>query len=800
MKKKLVTLLLVSSMALMNFTSAYGADDFTDSGYAAAEGPSDVENGTDIGEAVNGEEISVPEDTGNITDFDDSGNEFASEQADDELFSDEKEIPSVQEGDVSVENASQGITAGTSTYSEKSSFGRRKALSQLKGMGINSGSYSWNWANPEYTSYYTDERGSLHIVAWKDQILYDAACNSDLNITSVTKIQLPLPVWGGFYVAPDGNFYVAVGQRNLNEDNNVIAVRVLKYSCTWKLLGATDIGGGYTNMFEGIYIPFDAASLRMTQIGSTLIVHTGREMYGMEGIHHQSNITFVINTQNMTLIDSDMPYCSHSFNQFVVNDGSHVYFLDHGDAYYRGLILSSFSAYSGGYIAQDSAVNLFPFMGATGDNYTGCEVTGFSLTGNNLITLGKSVPHEFAVNGQTGYENLNKNIFMIVTDKNSMLSKFIWLTQYSPSGAEVTLTEPKLIPVGNNQYAILFSEENTDQSILHYLLMDGSGNVILSKLYKNVTIQTDSQPVLWGQNIVWVSGNYDNGNYDSSSTFLYEIPVVTTPLGGISLDQTNLTIDEGNTQKLIPFFTPSDSDDVKDVIWTSSNSKIASVSADGIIKGNGYGQATIIASAGNFQAQCQVMVRVPETDTPLATPTLQLSQKAANQMHLTWSKISGAKGYQIYCKKNSQSSYKKIKTLKTGTLSFDIAATPGIKYSFKIRAYGTNASGKTKYSKFSAAKSKKADVPAPSKISCKMNNGGTQISWSKVAGVSGYVIYRNGTAAKTVKASASSWKDTKAYNSQTGLYWVYNYYVRAFKTINGKRIYSKATKVANLYS
>lgn len=60
----------------------------------------------------------------------------------------------------------------------------------------------------------------------------------------------------------------------------------------------------------------------------------------MEGIHHQSNITFVINTQDMTLINSDMPYCSHSFNQFVVNDGSHVYFLDHGDACYRGLILS----------------------------------------------------------------------------------------------------------------------------------------------------------------------------------------------------------------------------------------------------------------------------------------------------------------------------------------------------------------------------------------------------------------------------------------------------------------------------
>ena len=61
-------------------------------------------------------------------------------------------------------------------------------------------------------------------------------------------------------------------------------------------------------------------------------------------------------------------------------------------------------------------------------------------------------------------------------------------------------------------------------------------------------------------------------------------------------------------------------------------------------------------------------------------------------------------------------------------------------------------------------------------------------------------VGRNGSAAKTVKSSVSTWKDTKAYDSQTGMYWVYNYYVKAFKTVNGKRIYSKPTKTINLYS
>ena len=65
-----------------------------------------------------------------------------------------------------------------------------------------------------------------------------------------------------------------------------------------------------------------------------------------------------------------------------------------------------------------------------------------------------------------------------------------------------------------------------------------------------------------------------------------------------------------------------------------------------------------------------------------------------------------------------------------------------------------------------------------------MSNGGTEVSWTKVAGASGYVIYRNGSAAKTVKSSVSTWKDTKAYDFQTGMYWIYNYYVKAFKTVN----------------
>lgn len=791
MKKKLTIFLLSALVAFHSFSAVYATDEFTNE---FTDGVIDSGNSADL------EIASDPEDIFNAS------SDFSSESdcediSLDDLFSDEKELTPAREGDITTASIGQGITAPTSVYTKGSSFGRVKSLTKLKNMGISGGSYGWYHASPEYSSYYTDSADNLHIVTYKSQKLYDFTCDHNFNITNTVTVKLPLPLWGGFYAAPDGNFYVAVGQNNLNEDSSLTVVKILKYNHSWKLLGTTDINGGYSNIFTGIYIPFDAASLRMTQTGSTLIVHTGREMYSIDGVHHQSDITFVINTQTMTLIDSDMPYNSHSFNQFVVNDGSQVYFLDHGDAYGRGLILSSFSAYAEGYLEQNDCVNLFPFMGESGNNYTGCEVTDFTLIGDTLITIGKSVPHSHAINGETGYNaNLNQNIFMILTNKNDLTSRFIWLTQYAPSGSSITLTEPRLVPVGNDRYVVLYSEETSKQSILHYLLMDNSGSILLSKDYKNVSFQTDSQPILWGRNITWVSGNYDNGKYSSSNAYLYQIPVVTVPLTAVTLDRTKVTLTEGTTRTLRTVFSPSDSDDVKDIIWKSSNSDIASVSSDGTIRANGYGRATITASVGNFTAQCQVTVKVPQTNTPLARPSLKLSQTSAQKIHLTWNKISGAKGYQIYCKTGSQSSYKRIATLKSASLSYDASVTPGKKYSFKVRAYGTNASGKTKYSKSSPGKTKTAIVPAPSKLTWDMTQSAALLSWTKVDGVSGYVVYRNGKAAKTLKSSATSWKDTRAYDSKTGVYWIYDYYIKAFKTVNGKKIYSKATKLSDIYS
>lgn len=426
MKKKIIAVLLTGAMLLGNagMVSAAAPE-------AGLEMPEMTEEFSDFGDSA---EVF---DDGGMEEFD----EIAAEEepfADQPVFEDEKELPVVEDAQIQIAGAGEGVTAPTSVWREGASFGRQKELVKLKGAGTSTQSYWGNWASPETTGFYRDDAGEMHIVTFDGESgkLIEGTCRNS-EIVSLKEIKLPLPKWGGFYAAPDGYFYVAVGQDNLEESNTKIVVKILKYDRSWKLLGCADVPGGTANAFPGIYIPFDAASLRMTLIGNTLVVHTGREMFGMEGVHHQSNITFVVDTENMQLINSDIPYTSHSFNQFVVNDGNGVYYLDHGDAFDRGLILSRFSAYGNGYFTGGASFNIFPFMGTIGNNYTGCEVTGFALEGETLMILGKSVPHNFPVSGVTGddYE-LNQNVFLILTDKNTGNTTFQWLTDYAPMESE----------------------------------------------------------------------------------------------------------------------------------------------------------------------------------------------------------------------------------------------------------------------------------------------------------------------------------------------------------------------------
>lgn len=183
-------------------------------------------------------------------------------------------------------------------------------------------------------------------------------------------------------------------------------------------------------------------------------------------------------------------------------------------------------------------------------------------------------------------------------------------------------------------------------------------------------------------------------------------------------------------------------------------------------------------------------------------PTVNAFYVDYKSVKLKWSKISDVKGYAVYRAGSKSGTYKKIKTItgSAATSYQDTGLTPGKKYYYKVKSYRT-VSGTKKYSNSSAAVAKTAQPRAP-KPKSTAGKKSVRLNWNKVKNVSGYTIYRatkkSGTykKIKTVQGAASVTYTDEGLKKGTRYY----YKLRAYKTVNEKRIYSNygpyTTKVA----
>ena len=91
-----------------------------------------------------------------------------------------------------------------------------------------------------------------------------------------------------------------------------------------------------------------------------------------------------------------------------------------------------------------------------------------------------------------------------------------------------------------------------------------------------------------------------------------KITVNPTKLEGISFDQAEKTVKEGESFVLTPVFTPENASNKK-VIWTSSNQSIATVDQGGKVSTHSFGECIIkaISEDGGFEAICKVIVLEP---------------------------------------------------------------------------------------------------------------------------------------------------------------------------------------------
>ncbi len=173
---------------------------------------------------------------------------------------------------------------------------------------------------------------------------------------------------------------------------------------------------------------------------------------------------------------------------------------------------------------------------------------------------------------------------------------------------------------------------------------------------------------------------------------------------------------------------------------------------------------------------------------------VKASSVSYNKIKIRWESDADYDAIQIY-KYNPKSKKYEYYTYTTAHISVNLSKglKTGTTYYYKIRAYVKSpTTGKKYYTKLSKVIAVKPIPSTPTKVKAtKYRSGVAKITWKKVTGASGYAVFKYNTKNKQYYYIKSTTKlsTTTSYNLKKGSGTYYR--VKAYKMVNGKRVYSK---------
>ena len=180
-----------------------------------------------------------------------------------------------------------------------------------------------------------------------------------------------------------------------------------------------------------------------------------------------------------------------------------------------------------------------------------------------------------------------------------------------------------------------------------------------------------------------------------------------------------------------------------------------------------------------------------------ASPVMKSAGMAAyNKIKVIWTKVSGCAGYVIYRSTEENGKYSVLKTVTMATATeYSNIVQDGQTYYYKIRAF-VEVNGKKVYGDYSKVVSGDVIDAPPANFRLEQRTS-TKIvfNWDKVEDSEGYVIYRyfpETNKCKAIKNITS--KDTLTYFYKVDADTDYQFTMRAFRVVNGKKVYSDYTE------
>lgn len=531
-------------------------------------------------------------------------------------------------------------------------------------------------------------------------------------ITSLKTVELPYSLWGGeVYKGGDGCYYIAVGEDCTNNEN-LTGYCFIKYDSNWNEMGRYEVSGKES----GTKIPFDAGSCDMILSGSNLYVNTCK----LAPNGHQGSHRFVIQSATMEK-KFDFGWCvSHSFNQLMLKSGNRIAFIDHGDAYPRGIQLESWlepeeyqtNMYRN--LKLESLV-LMTFKGKIGENATKVTVTGVHEGEENNLIIGTGVDHNGITQEQWehgGYE-LYRNVYAISTSKDLKNSQCRFLTNYDMSG-DTNVSDVISVKYNQKIYVLYrLSIDNYPYTKTGMMVLDEQGNVMENKIIDQEyscysTICMSGNSLYWcdyenlklGCSLVFCRWNLDENKYTATKIDTGEYSNVTDILvcknknSGLFLNENvkklELTLGEKLEVKARVFsnigreeFDTNEEfpDCMTPIVWNIGNTNIADL-RDNTTRLNGtvsligndkylsmgdvteltalkVGKTTLSVQCCDKKKTISVVVKYPKIN-PVKKIKISSKKRA---LTVSWKKQKNISGYEIQITKDRK--YKKGKKIKT---------------------------------------------------------------------------------------------------------------------------------------
>ncbi len=186
---------------------------------------------------------------------------------------------------------------------------------------------------------------------------------------------------------------------------------------------------------------------------------------------------------------------------------------------------------------------------------------------------------------------------------------------------------------------------------------------------------------------------------------------------------------------------------------------------------------------------------VSVTPKPAAPSNVKAVSASATSVKVSWNTVSGATGYQVFRSTSETGSFTAIGSVTTTSRDCP-GLTTGTTYYFKVRAY-KEVNGTKVYGAYSSVVSAAPKPAAPTNVKATVSSATkVKVSWSAVSGATGYEVYRatsaNGTYSKLGTVTTTS-RDCPGLTTGT----TYYFKVRAYKEVNGVKIYSAYSTVVS---